>query len=120
MRIGKLVVLSALVAALAHSQASAQADAAQSPRVLRNVISANPFLLIATWFNAEYERLISTGSTVGVRVSTLGLDEGPNGDDDVNYYSGRAFWRYYPSGAYTGFFFGLGLGVTSLGDRQFA
>jgi hypothetical protein len=82
---------------------------------LRNVISANPFLLVAGWFNAEYERVISGTSSVGVRFSALsiGIDDG-DGDDDAEYYSGRGFWRYYPSGANGGFFFGLDLGLTGL------
>jgi hypothetical protein len=84
----------------------------------RNVLSANPFLLIATWFNAEYERVISATSTVGVRLSTfsIGVDDGIDGDDDADYYSGRAFWRYYPNGAPAGFFFGFDAGVTGLDE----
>jgi hypothetical protein len=84
----------------------------------RNVLSANPFLLIATWFNAEYERVISATSTVGVRLSTfsIGVDDGIDGDDDADYYSGRAFWRYYPNGAPAGFYFGFDAGVTGLDE----
>jgi hypothetical protein len=82
------------------------------------VLSANPFLLIATWFNAEYERVISATSTVGVRLSTfsIGVDDGIDGDDDADYYSGRAFWRYYPNGAPAGFYFGFDAGVTGLDE----
>jgi len=76
----------------------------------RNVVSANPFLLIATWFNAEYERQSGTTTSFGVRASTLELD------DDVRYSSGRAFLRYYPNGALRQFFVGLDFGVTAVSD----
>ncbi|MGH7471898.1 MAG: DUF3575 domain-containing protein [Longimicrobiales bacterium] len=96
-------------------QVRAQANE-QSPHEVRNVISANPFLLIATWFNGEYERKVSLSSTLGLRVSTLSLDIDDSIDDDVDadYYSGRIFWRYYPRAAFRGFFFGLGAGLTSV------
>jgi hypothetical protein len=101
---------------IAPRQAGAQASADRTSTELQNVISANPFLLIATWFNAEYEHVVSGTSTVGLRVSTLsiGIDEGTDGNDDADYYSGRAFWRYYPNGAYAGFFFGVDVGITGL------
>lgn len=84
------------------------------------MVSANPFLLIAAWFNVEYERVVSETSTVGFRVSTvtIGTDGGPTGDEDTKYYNGRVFWRYYPSGAYSGFFFGLDTGLTSLEENS--
>ncbi|MGH7551419.1 MAG: DUF3575 domain-containing protein, partial [Longimicrobiales bacterium] len=101
---------------LAPTQSSAQEDSARGPVPHRNVLSANPFLLIATWFNAEYERAVSNNASLGLRVSTIniGTDVDVDGDDDADYYSGRAFWRYYPTRAYTGFYFGLDLGITSL------
>jgi hypothetical protein len=110
-----MVVASACLALLAPAQTRAQ-DAARTPPELRNVISANPFLLIATWFNAEYERVVSGTATVGVRLSSvsIGDDEGVDGNDDADYYSARGFWRYYPNGAYGGFFFGVDAGVTGL------
>ena len=109
-RQASLIVLLALLMALAPARGSAQ-DAAQSP-VANNVISANPFMLLLTWFNAEYERKVSDVSTIGLRISTLSL--GDELDDDTGYYSGRLFWRYYPTSAFKGFFFGVGAGATSL------
>jgi hypothetical protein len=116
MRIGKLVVPVLLLTACAAGRADAQSGGQQGPPALRNVISANPFLLIATWFNAEYERAVSGGSTLGMRVSTLslGIDTDTGNDDEADYYSGRAFYRYYPNGAFAGFFFGVDAGVTGL------
>jgi hypothetical protein len=49
---------------------------------------------------------------------SLGVDDDGPGDDDANYYSGRGFWRYYPNGAYAGFYFGLDLGVTGLEEND--
>jgi hypothetical protein len=105
----------ALPLLLAGSPVAAQADAPAPAN--QNVISANPFLLIAAWFNAEYERAVTATSTVGARVSTLsiGIDD-PEGDNDAEYSSGRVFWRYYPKVAFEGLYFGLDAGVTSLDD----
>jgi hypothetical protein len=112
MRIGKLAILFSLLIAIGPVQAGAQTEDLPA---LRNVISANPFLLIATWFNAEYERVATSSSSIGIRLSTLSLDVDDSlTDEEADYYSGRAFWRYYPSGAPGKFFFGLSAGVTSL------
>ena len=116
MRIGKLALVTLLLAAIGPVRASAQSG--EMP-VLRNVISANPFLLIATWFNAEYERVATTSSSIGLRISTLTLDVDDSlTDEEADYYSGRVFWRYYPSGAPGKFFFGLDAGVTSLEESN--
>lgn len=117
MRSGTLALLTlTVISATAPAAARAQDDISRAAG--RNVVSANPFLLIATWFNAEYERVVSATSTVGLRLSTvsIGVDTDIDGDDDADYYSGRAFWRYYPSGAPAGFFFGLDAGVTGLDE----
>ncbi len=80
------------------------------PRDKVDVLSANPFLLIAEWFNVEWEHRFSPTGTVGARVSRVDID------NDA-YFSGRAFWRYYPDGAFDGFYFGLDGGVTDLKDN---
>ena len=116
MRIRKLVLTLALLGVLAPLQVRAQGDTAQVTH--RNVVSANPFLLLATWFNAEYEHRISDAASLGVRVSTFntGIDDDLNLDDDdeADYASGRVFLRYYPSGVFRGFFFGVGGGLTNV------
>jgi hypothetical protein len=116
MRFHRVIVATALLALLTPTQSTAQAEATPDPVLHRNAVSANPFLLIATWFNAEYERAVSGNSSLGLRISTLniGTDVDANGDDDANYYSGRAFWRYYPTLAFTGFYLGIDVGVTGL------
>ena len=73
-----------------------------------NVISLNPFLFIGGWYNAEFEHSVSPNTTLGARGSLVTLD------DDVDYVSGRAFVRYYPTTAFRGFFLGIDAGVTSL------
>jgi hypothetical protein len=110
MRLGRWWVVIALGAGLVPGRAAAQAEAGAAVPV-RNVLSANPFLLISKWFNAEWEHGLSPTSTAGVRVSRVDI-----GDPDVTYFSGRAFWRYYPNGAFEKFFFGFDGGVTSLDD----
>jgi hypothetical protein len=111
-----IMVLVAILSAAAPGAVQAQDEMSRAAG--RNVLSANPFLLIATWFNAEYERVISATSTVGVRLSTvsIGFGDSIDGDDDADYYSGRGFWRYYPNGAPAGFYFGFDAGVTSLDE----
>ena len=80
-----------------------------------NVISANPFLLIAEWFNGEWEHKVSTGGTLGIRGSTIKLDEDVG---DVRYLNARAFYRYYPRAAFEGFYVGLDGGITSLDETD--
>jgi len=103
---------------LAPGPLAAQVEQADPSPAHLNVISANPFLLIAAWFNAEYEHAVSATSTLGARVSTLsiGIDADLEGDDDADYFSGRVFWRYYPKVAFEGFYFGLDAGVTGLDE----
>ncbi len=78
---------------------------------IQNVVSANPFLLIAEWFNVEWEHRATATSTAGARVSRFEWK-----DLRDTYYSARGFWRYYPDGAFDGFFFGLDAGVTGVSD----
>src|SRR5262245_32560275 len=69
-----------------------------------NVISANPFLLIAEWFNGEFEHRVSPGGTLGLRASTIKLDDDVG---DVRYLNARGFYRYYPKAALEGFYVGI-------------
>jgi hypothetical protein len=103
-------VVITLAVAMTPLRATAQGQAGGA-KPLQDVVSANPFLLIAEWFNAEWEHQSSEATTMGVRFSRY-----DSGDPDVTYTSVRAFWRYYPDGAFQKFFFGFDGGVTSLGD----
>lgn len=84
------------------------AQDAPSPR--HQVISANPFGLLLEFFNAEYERKVSTSATAGVGGSFL-----TNSDDE--YVNADFFYRYYPSGKpLEGWAFGVKAGVTKVSN----
>jgi len=110
MRRGRWWVVLALLVGLVPGHAAGQVEREPAAPV-HDVLSANPFLLISEWFNAEWEHGLTTTSTAGVRVSRLDL-----GDPDVTYTSIRGFWRYYPDGAFEAFFFGFDGGVTSFDE----
>lgn len=110
MRSGVLGIVLALSVMLVPGRVAAQTESVpQRDKV--DVLSANPFLLIAAWFNVEWEHQYSPTGTAGVRVSRVDID------NDA-YFSGRAFWRYYPNGAFEGFYFGLDGGVTDLKESD--
>jgi hypothetical protein len=121
MRLARMAVPLILPLLLVPGHALAQAEAAPPP-VLRNVVSANPFLLIAAWFNAEYERAVSATTTVGGRISTVSLGDDSDFEDggDFDYTSGRLFLRYYPKAAFNSFYFGVDAGLTGVsgGDES--
>jgi len=101
-----LVVLSL---AITVGDAGGQSVPERGPAGVRNVISANPILLVFEWFNLEIEHRASTNSTIGIQGSTFRL----SGD---RYFSGRGFFRYYPSAAWDGFFAGVRAGITGVED----
>jgi hypothetical protein len=71
-----------------------------------SVISGNPLILLAGWFNAEYERKVTGNVTAGISGGWIDLDD----DDDYTNVSG--FIRFYPQqAAFTGFYFGGRSGV---------
>jgi hypothetical protein len=86
-------------------QAEAQ-EGVREPVPHTSVISGNPLILLAGWFNAEYERKIAGNMTAGISGGWLDLDD----DDDYTNVSG--FLRFYPQeAAFTGFYFGGRSGV---------
>ena len=96
-------------AALAITTFAAQPVAAQDPQ-LNNVVSANPFGILLEFFNAEYERVITESSTVGVGGSFFSADSADYGNADV-------FWRYYPGPKpLEGWAFGAKVGLTKIED----
>ena len=83
------------------------------PVANNQVVSANPFLLMAEYVNVEFERKASETGTFGVSASRFGID-------DASYRNLQAFYRYYPQGAaLTGFYIGGRGGVhrVSLDDE---
>ena len=87
--------------------ALAQGQGTRQPVDHRHLVSANPFLLLVGWFNAEYERKLDETWTVGLSGSYFSLS-----DHDEEYVSANAVFRYYPQGAaLTGFNIDPRLGV---------
>jgi len=65
-----------------------------------NLISGGPLMLLAGWFNAEYETKLSETFTVGAVGGWLDMD-------NTDYTGVNAFLRYYHQGAaFTGFYVG--------------
>jgi hypothetical protein len=92
----------AAAVALTPSTAFGQSALAgtRQPVANKQVISANPFLLMAEYVNVEFERKHTETRTFGVSASSAGVD-------DAKYRNFQAFYRYYPQGAsLTGFYIG--------------
>ena len=103
-----------LVLAAAPSLASAQtiAPGTKLPVSNKQVVSANPFLLMAEWVNVEFERKLTDSGTVGVSASSVGID-------DADYRNFQAFYRFYPQGAsLTGFYIGGRGGVHRVSEGR--
>ena len=99
---GRVVALCVAFSVVSPSMTLAQGPGTRQPVEHRHVVSANPFLLLAGWFNAEYERKLVETWTVAVSGSYVSF-----GDPDDVYVSGNAVFRYYPQGAaLTGFYIG--------------
>lgn len=102
-------VLTAVLIGVAPTMARAQGGT-QAPVPHEQTVSANPFLLIVGWFNAEYERKLTPRTTWGLSVSYLDIDE-------FDYVNGAALVRFYPQGAaLSGLFFGGRAGVHRVSD----
>jgi len=107
-----LVFLACLLVGVFPGKAQAQEEGTREPVPHNQVISLNPFLILFEWFNGEYERKISTSTTLGVGASHLTLEGG-----DESYSGLNAFLRYYPQGAaLTGFSLGGRFGYHSVSD----
>lgn len=99
-----LMVMGFLVGSGMHESVQGQ-EGTREPVPHDQVISANPILLLASWFNAEYERKFSNVTTAGFGGGWLSVDE----YDVTNV---NVFLRYYPQGAaLTGFYVGGRVGV---------
>lgn len=78
----------------------------------RHLISTNPFLVLFSWWNIEYEYTLANHSTIGFAGSYTQIeDEGEKG----KYMGGYLIYRYHPSAkAPAGFYFGGRLGMTGV------
>ncbi|HEY0304702.1 MAG TPA: DUF3575 domain-containing protein [Longimicrobiales bacterium] len=108
-RTGLILAFACLLAVPAHAQ--------EAPAPYKNVISANPFGLLLTWFNAEYERVVGESSTIGVGGSTFEDGDDDVVDEDTRYVNADVFYRFYPSGRpLDGWAFGVKAGITDVTD----
>lgn len=70
------------------------------------IVSANPFGIVASWFNVEYERKLTRTTTWGMSASMWDLF------DRFEYRNAQALFRFYPQGrALDGIFLGVRAGV---------
>jgi len=100
-----IVLLAGLVLAPSVAPAQSTTPGTRVPVANMQVISANPFLLMAEYVNVEFERKHTETRTFGVSGSRFG-------SNDVDYRNLQAFYRYYPQGAsLTGFYIGGRAGV---------
>ena len=96
------VALAGVVVVVMAAPAVAQEPAERVPVAHQQLITANPFGLIAGWFNGEYERKLAETWTVGLGGSYLSLDAGTE-----EIVSASAVFRFYPQrAALTGFYIG--------------
>lgn len=97
-----LGVLAFACALLIAGRSSATAQSTLEPPAAdnRQVISANPFLLMFGIASIEYQRKHTDATTWGASTSIFGFD-------NARYGNASAFYRYYPVGkALNGFFVG--------------
>ncbi len=105
-----------LVMAAMSVPVTAQSSSSDAPPN-NHLITTNPFLILFSWWNVEYEYRIANNSTIGLAgsYSTFEDDEDDEYGDSAKYLSTYAIYRYYPSGkAHSGFYFGGRLGFTSV------
>jgi hypothetical protein len=100
---GLLIAAPLFVTSIASAQTPAPGT--RIPVDNKQVISANPFLMMAEYYNVEFERKHTETRTFGLSASGVGVG-------DANYRNFQAFYRYYPQGAsLTGFYIGARGGV---------
>lgn len=107
----RFIAAAAAAALLAAAPARAQSDTL-SVSPYKQVISANPLGLLFGYFNGEYERAISSTSTVGI----AGAYFSPENDELATV---EAKFRYYPQARpLSGFSVGGSLGYGHLSDEE--
>ena len=79
----------------------------RDPTEQQHVLSMNPLtMILASWFNGEYERRLTSATTVGLSGSRVSF----GGED--SFVSVNAAFRYYPGGtALRGFYLGPRIGM---------
>jgi Protein of unknown function (DUF3575) len=88
------------------------AQETRTPVPHQQVVSANPFLILAEWFDAEYERKVGPSTTFAVSGSTIDADDG-----SARYVSAALILRYYPqNAALSGFYIGPRVALFNVKD----
>jgi len=106
-----LFALAIMALALFPLRAAAQ-EGVREPVSHQHVISGNPLILLAGWFNAEYETKLAETMTVGASGGWLDLD-------DADYTSLSGFLRFYPqAAAFTGFYLGGRFGIHNVDEKD--
>jgi hypothetical protein len=103
-----LLTISLIVVVLVPAVGNAQEVPPEAPHL--QAISINPLGFAMHWYNAEYERKITTSSTMGLSASRFAIQE-------ADLRRATLFARYYPQGAaLSGAYIGGRLGVLRAGD----
>ena len=105
-RSARRVYACALVVVALCSVAARRANAAAAEDPARPVqsVSANPFTLMFTWFNADYERRFAPNVTWDASGSFFSIDE-------FAYKNVNVAIKYYPRAAMSGFYVGGRTGI---------
>ena len=107
--------LSVLLLVLLVSGGSWPSKATAEERKASQAITVNPVFITAGWFNAEYERTLTSASTWGASYSRYS----PAGQNAGGYRGVKAMWRYYAKGtALEGKWLGLRAGRSRLWDQS--
>jgi hypothetical protein len=100
---------------------AAMAQDTEDPILRRAIVWTNPILFVFTWYMAEVEIRLVENHTVGVGGSFLQADTDSPGDPDYEenqYFSVNAFYRYYPTASFRGFFIGVQAGAAEVSHKE--
>lgn len=103
----------------ARAQEESPTDASQR----RVVAWTNPILLVFTWYTGEAEIRLRENHTIGFSGSFVEFEDGEPSDlfyEKNEYFSVSAFYRYYPTAAFKGFFLGVQVGNTQVDHTDIA
>lgn len=111
----KKCIFAAAAAALVLCSAPAHAQTVVVPDTTaryQNVLSANPLGLLFGYYNGEYERAISSTSTLGLAGAYFSVD-----DDELAVVEAK--FRYYPQARpFSGFSVGGSAGYGQISDEE--
>ena len=119
---GRAVFLVFLVLIVFQTGAAPAQTTSQTEPVLRRaIVWTNPVLFVFGWYMGEAEIRLQENHTVGVSGSFVEFqDEKPGeiGYEETQYFSVNAFYRYYPTGSFKGFFIGGQFGNVQVSQKE--